>query len=106
MAKNKSTNVKFMSTASPKFRFDREEFQSKPGIVNEMHEKFTNDPYYAMCLESRIIVDFVSMPTDKQQEEFDQQIQAERERADALQKELEELKAANAAQTDSGELKN
>lgn len=106
MAKKSSTSVKFLSSASPKFKFDEEEFQVKPGF-NEMPEVFTSDPYYKMCVDDKIIQDFVSVPTDRQHENFDKQIKAERERADALQKELEELKAVASAsvQTDSVESK-
>lgn len=99
MAKKNLTNIKFLCSASPKFKFDGEEFQAKPGF-NEMPEKFASDPYFAMCTNDKTVQDFISMPTDKQQENYDKQIQAERERADALQKELEELKAAQAGSAD------
>lgn len=92
------STVKYLSSNSPRFAVDGEVFQAKPGF-NEMPDKFTMDPYYDMCKKDGSVKDFVSAsPTDKQHEEFDKQIQAERERADALEKELEEFKAAAAAQ--------
>ena len=97
MAKKNITNIKFLCNASPKFRFDEEVYQAKPGF-NEMPEKFTMDPYFEMCANDNIVQEFTSAPTDKQQEDFDAQIQAERERADTLQAELDALKAANAGQ--------
>ncbi len=92
------STVKYLASNSPRFTVGAETFQAKPGF-NEMPDKFTKDPYYQLCKKDGSLKDFVSAtPTDKQHEEFDKQIQAERKRADALQKELEEFKAAQAAQ--------
>lgn len=85
-------NIKFLCNGSPRFNVGSESFQAKVGF-NEMPEKFSKDPYYSLCVTGGIIQDFVSSPTDQQQEDFVSKIQVERERADALQKELEELKA-------------
>ncbi len=92
------SDIKFLSDGSPKFKAGEDFFQVKFGF-NEMPAKFSKDPYYALCKQGGIIKDFVSSPTDKQQEEFDAQIKAERERADTLQKELDELKAASTEKT-------
>ena len=92
--------VKYLCNGSPRFCAGEESYQAKPGF-NEMDAKFTMDPYYQMCKDSKIIQDFVSSPTDKQHEEFDAQVKAERERADALQAELDELKARVADQKES-----
>lgn len=89
--------IKFMCNGRPKFIVGEESFQTINGF-NEMPEKFTKDPYYNLCLKGGIIKDFISMPTDKQQEDFDKEIKKERKRADALQKELDALKAT--AKTD------
>lgn len=91
----KSTIVNFLSSASPVFVAGEEKFMVKPGF-NEMPVKFTKDEYYDLCVKGGIIKDFVATPTDKQQEAFDKQLQAEREEKEALQKELDELKAAAA----------
>lgn len=96
------SDIKFLSSGSPKFNAGEDFFQVKVGF-NEMPEKFTKDPYYKLCLEGGIIKDFVSIPSDKQQEDFDKQIQAERDRADALQKEVDELKSAKAGQKETKE---
>lgn len=88
----KDTNIKFLCSASPRFKFDGDAFQAKIGF-NEMPAKFQKDPYYDMCVKSGIVKDFVSAPTDKQMEKFDAQIQAEREKREAAEKELAELKA-------------
>lgn len=85
--------VKFLANCSPRFVAGEETFQAKVGF-NEMPDKFAKDPYYKMCKDDKSIQDFVSNPTDQQHEEFDKMVQAERERADALQKELDDLKAA------------
>jgi hypothetical protein len=96
------STVKYLASNSPRFTVRTETFQAKPGF-NEMSDKFTKDPYYQMCKKDGSVKDFVSTaPTDKQHEEFNKKIQAERERADALQKELDELKAAQ----ESGEPKD
>lgn len=95
-------NIKFLCSGSPRFKVGGESFQAKNGF-NEMPEKFKNDTYFDLCLKSGIIKDFVSAPSDKQQEDFVAQIQAERERADALQKELDELKAKKAEENESEE---
>lgn len=92
MGKIVSSTVKFLCDGSPIFKRDGEAFKAKPGF-NEMPEKFTSDPYYTLCLKGGIIKDFVSAPTDKQMEKFDAQIKAEREKREAAEKELEELKA-------------
>jgi hypothetical protein len=97
MAKKNSTTVKYLCDGSPKFKFDDETFQAKPGF-NEMPEKFATDPYYKMCVDGKIIKDFVSVPTDGQQEAFDAQLKAEREKNEELQKQNEELLAQLAAQ--------
>jgi hypothetical protein len=95
------SDIKFLSNGSPRFKVDGESFQVKTGF-NEMPSKFSKDPYYDLCKQGGIVKDFVSVsPTDKQQEDFDKQIQEERERADALQKELDELKSASAGQQSS-----
>ena len=91
--------VKFFSNASPIFKYETEQYNAKLGF-NEMDEKFTYDPYYKLCLDGGLIKDFVSNPTDKQQEDFAASLQAERERADALEKELEALKAAQQPKED------
>jgi hypothetical protein len=92
--------IKYLCNASPQFSAGEDFYQAKPGF-NEMDAKFTLNPYYQMCKDSKIVQDFVSSPTDKQHEEFDAQVTAERERADALQAELEELKAQMAAEVHS-----
>jgi mannose-6-phosphate isomerase class I len=82
--------VKFLCNGSPQFKAGEEAYQAKPGF-NEMPKKFTSDPYYKMCKDSKIVQDFVSSPTDKQHEEFDAQIKAERQKSDDLAKQNEEL---------------
>lgn len=94
----KSTVINFLASASPVFVVGEEKFMVKPGF-NEMPAKFAKDPYYTMCVEGGIIKDFVATPTDKQQEAFDKQLQAEREEKEALQKELDELRAAASKET-------
>lgn len=86
--------IRFLCNGSPIFKIDGEVFKAKNGF-NEMPEKFTKDPYYEICKASGMIKDFVGT-SDKQQEDFQKQIQVERERADSLQKELDELKSGAA----------